>query len=110
MPVYEYKGVDANSKNVSGVVDAESEKVARAKLRKLKIFPTKLVQGGGKGTKKASKFFQTVKVEEIATMTRQLAVLLGAQIPLIDALGATLDQVENPLIRKALAETKDKVT
>lgn len=110
MPVFEYKGVDANSKNVSGVIDAESEKAARAKLRKQRVFPTKIVQGGARGGKKGGKFFQNVTVEEVASMTRQLAVLLGAQIPLIDSLAATLDQVENPIIRKALTETKDKVS
>lgn len=110
MPVFEYKGVDANSKNVSGVIDAESEKAARAKLRKQRIFPTKITQEGGKSGQKGAKLFQTVTVEEIASMTRQLSVLLGAQIPLIDSLAATLDQVENPIIRKALTETKDKVT
>lgn len=109
MPVFTYKGVDAASKNVSGVIDAESEKAARAKLRKMRVFPTKVALEGG-SSKKSSKFFQTVTVEEIASMTRQLAVLINASIPLIDALSATLDQVENPIIRTAMTEIKDKVT
>ncbi len=107
MPLYEYKGLDVNSKNVSGSVEAESEKVARAKLRKQRIYPTKISLSGSK--KSGSKFFQSVKVEEIASMTRQLAILLDAKLPLVDALNATLDQIENPLIRKAMTEIKDKV-
>lgn len=109
MPVFEYTGVDANSKKVSGVVDAESDKAARAKLRKQRIYPTKLVQ---EGTKKGFniRLFNKVTVEEVAGMTRQMAVLLGANIPLIDSIAATLDQVENQDIRKALAEIKERVS
>ncbi|MBU0505058.1 MAG: type II secretion system F family protein [bacterium] len=108
MPLFEYKGVDAKSKNVSGTVDAESEKAARAKLRRQKIFPTKISQQG-KGIKEI-RLFKGVKVEEIANMTRQLSVLLNANIPLIEALEATIDQVENPEIRKALTDIKGKVS
>jgi general secretion pathway protein F len=110
MPVFEYKGVDTQSKNVSGTVDADSEKNARAKLRRQKIFPTKLVPEGSSSSLKNIKLFQKVKVEDIATMSRQLAVLLNAKIPLIDSLEAIIDQVENPIIRKALSEIKEKVS
>jgi general secretion pathway protein F len=108
MPLFEYKGVDAKSKNVSGTVDADSEKAARTKLRRQKIFPTKISQQG-KGIKEV-RLFKGVKVEEIASMTRQLSVLINANIPLIDALEATTDQVEHPEIRKALTDIKGKVS
>ena len=39
MPVYEYKGLTSDGKNVSGIVDADTPKVARAKLRKEGVFP-----------------------------------------------------------------------
>lgn len=109
MAVFEYKGVDAKSKAVSGVIEADSEKAARIKLRKMRIFPTKVVPEGSGGGFKSIKLFQSVKVEEIATMCRQLSVLLNAKIPLIDSLAAVTDQVENPLIKKALTDIKGKV-
>ena len=43
-------------------------------------------------------------------MTRQLATLLGANIPLVDALSALADQIENPLLKKSISQIKDKVT
>lgn len=110
MPVFEYTGVDANSKKVSGVIDAESDKAARAKLRKQRIYPTKLVQEGSRKGLKDIRLFSGVTVEEVAAMTRQMAVLLGANIPLIDTLAATLEQVENQEIRKALADIKERVS
>ena len=109
MPVFNYKGVDANSKAVSGTVDADSEKGARGKLRKLRIYPTKVNLQGGSGSS-GRKLFQTVKVEDVANMCRQMSVLLNANIPLIDTLEAGADQSENPIIRKALSEIKEKVS
>ena len=46
MPLFEYKGIDSKQKSISGVIDAESERAARAKLRKQKIYPSKLVPEG----------------------------------------------------------------
>ncbi len=110
MPLYEYKGVDAASKSVSGVIDAESEKAARGKLRKQRIFPSKIVLAGSGTSLKNIKMFQSASVEEVAAMTRQLAILLNAKIPLIDSLAAVADQVENPIIKEAVQDIKEKVS
>ncbi|MCX5868959.1 MAG: hypothetical protein NT009_16020 [Proteobacteria bacterium] len=42
MPVYEYTALDSSGKGVKGMIDAESSKAARARLRKQGIFPTAL--------------------------------------------------------------------
>lgn len=114
MPVYEYKGIDSVGKDVSGIIDADSDKGARIKLRRQGIFTTQIFL---EGTKKSSlsgglrnfSLFQSVKTDEVAHMTRQLATLMGANIPLVDALGALQDQVENPLLKKSISQIKDKV-
>jgi len=109
MPVYHYKGIDAASKSIKGVVDAESEKAARAKLRKQRIYPTqlKMESHASRGNKA---FSSSVGGKDIALMTRQLAVLLNANIPLVEALAAVQDQIEHPLLRQALADIKEKVS
>lgn len=109
MPVFEYKGVDAKGKNTSGIVDAENEKAARLKLRKTGVFPTSIkLEGGAKGVSQAQ-FFNSVKTQDIAQMTRQLATLMGANIPLVEALAALTDQIEHPGLRKTISQIKDKV-
>ena len=42
MPLYAYRGLDAGGRAVGGVVDAESPRGARIKLRKTGVFPTDL--------------------------------------------------------------------
>lgn len=116
MSVFEYKGVDAAGKAVKGIIDAENERAARIKLRRSQVFPTHVVEEGkGKFSLsldqdvKVFKFFKKIKISEIAHMTRQLATLLGANIPLIDSLSALSEQVENLQLRNAIAQVKDKV-
>src|ERR1700693_3729470 len=42
MPVFAYRGLAANGRSVAGVIDADSARSARGKLRDLGIFPTDL--------------------------------------------------------------------
>lgn len=119
MAVFEYKGFDAAGKAVSGSVDSDGAKNARAKLRKQGIFPTDVVEqnakGGGVRGKGIniqidfSKYFQRVSAQDLSSLTSQLSTLVGAGIPMVEALSAMIDQVENPKLRVVLAEVRDKV-
>lgn len=97
------------------MVDAENERAGRMKLRRTGIFPTTIyVEGARRGISLPSNikflsFLQRVKTVELAHMTRQLATLLGANIPLVDSLTALQDQVENPILKKSVSQIKDKV-
>lgn len=115
MPVYEYKGIDSHGKNVSGIIDAENERAGRTKLRKNGVYTTSIYLEGSKSGFSLSvdikniSFFQKVKTAELAHMTRQLATLMGANIPLVDAMAALQDQIENPILKKSISQIKDKV-
>ncbi len=110
MPIYSYKGIDSTGKKVSGTLDADNLKVARARLRKINVFPTEVAEGSAaKSGTKGFKFFQKVSVQEIAEMTRQLATLIGANVPLVDSLNALVDQIENAKLKQALSDIRDKV-
>ncbi|HVO30153.1 MAG TPA: type II secretion system inner membrane protein GspF [bacterium] len=123
MPVYEYKALNASGKTETGIVDADSAKAARAKLRKTGIFPTELVEeasGPGAKPKLVKKsasvevdfkklFGGGVSTQDLAIMTRQLATLLGAGISMIEALNALTEQVENERLKVAISSIKEKV-
>ena len=117
MAVYEYLGMDAAGKPAKGIVDADSPKSARAKLRKQNVFPTDVwekKEGATRGSGLQlqvdfSKFGQSVSVEEIATMTSQMGTLIGAGIPLVDALSALVEQTENAKLKATLVDVRQKV-
>ncbi len=117
MPVYEYVGLDAGGKATKGIVDAESPKSARGRLRKQGVFPTEVwekKEGAtrGKGLNveiDVGKYFQRISVQDLATLTSQLSTLIGAGIPMVEALTALVDQTENPKLKAVLVEVRQKV-
>lgn len=115
MPVYSYKGVDVAGRESKGLIDAESPKAARAKLRKSGVFPTDLNVGGDEkislsGEMNLKARFERVKVEELSIMTRQLSTLIAAGIPVVDALNALTDQSENLKLKTAIIAIRERVT
>lgn len=111
MPIFEYKGLNKAGKNVKGILDAENMRTARVKLKKDQIFVTDIKDKKKADTKGKSgpKKGKVVGVKDLALMTRQLAVLIKANIPLVDTLAAVSEQVENPTLSEALADAKNLV-
>ena len=116
MPVFEYKALDISGKRIKGIIDADSPKVARLKLKAGGIFPTEISEDTRLKTPlssrevKLSKIFRRIKAQEITTMTRQLSTLVGAGLPLLASLSALIDQVSNPLLKKIITQVREEVT
>jgi general secretion pathway protein F len=115
MPVYEYTALDIKGKTISGIIDADSSRTARQKLRTSKIFPVSIneVHDTSKiKTKKSFSFkdsFSRVRPYEISMMTNQLATLLGAGLPLVSAMDALISQIRSQAFKKMLAKIKDSI-
>lgn len=111
MPIFEYKGITQAGKSVRATVDAENLRAARARLKKDGIFIVELRdKAKGKLSAKARKSSGGgVNVEDRAMMTRQLATLLKANIPLVEALNAVSEQVEKPALKEAIGDIKNMV-
>ena len=97
MPAYQYKAFDQKGKVITGLVDADSQKEARAKLRLQQVFATEIketAKGIGLTTEvKIKSLFKRIGPREIAVLTRQLATLLRAGLPLVRSLQAIEDRV-----------------
>lgn len=111
MPIFEYKGLTRDGKNVKGIIDSENIRAARTKLKKDNIFVVDIrdKKKGDIRKTKGPRSTKNVGVKELALMTRQLATLIKANIPLVDALTAVSEQVENPTLSEAIADCKNMV-
>jgi general secretion pathway protein F len=122
MPVFEYTGLTEAGKNVRGIRDAESSKVLRQMLRKDGVYLTEAraaEAGAVVGEQKtglsrevdvgAMLGFAGVSAQDLAIATRQLATLIGAGIPLVEALTALVDQIEQPRLKRIMGVVKQKV-
>ena len=116
MPVYAYRGFNAAGKEVHGTLDADSARAIKQTLRRDGIFLTELNEARGTAAAQGKKRLanlgllqERVGVQDVATATRQLATLVGAGIPLVDALVALIDQVDNARLKSVWSEVKQRV-
>jgi general secretion pathway protein F len=125
MPVYAYKGLTSEGKNVAGVIDADSPKGARLKLRRTGVFPTDLNEdrarretssagvAGESGLQLAQinfgQLFERITPQDLALMTRQLATLVGAGLPLVECIGALIEQIDNARMKRTLSQVREQV-
>lgn len=114
MPIFEYVAVDASGRERKGTLDAETERVARQKLRSLSLFPTALKEGKAVTREKSrdiKRYFiaSRVSVKDLSVATRQLATLVGAGLPLVSALQGLAEQTESFTLKAAFVEVREKV-
>lgn len=127
MAVYEYKGLTSDGKNIAGLVDADNPKAARLKLRKSGIFPMEVLESQGvelqgrslPGTARITPqavsrerlrrlLTERVTLQEMAVITRQMATLLSAGLPLLEVLAALGDQVEKRSLKWTIAQVRER--
>ena len=113
MAVFEYRGIlAASGKQVHGVRDADNAKSLRAVLKREGILLTSAQEEheGARGRRRRRDggfaLFNRVGVADVAMMTRQLATLVTAGIPLVEAVGALIEQVEKLELKRVLTQVR----
>lgn len=117
MPIYEYQGLNARGKASSGILDADSPRDLKDRLKRDGVFLTKYVEtdrggkkrtvGGEKaGSREVAFSFRRIKIMEVAEVTRQMATLVKAGIPVVEALQALSEQLENPKLKRVISQVK----
>lgn len=121
MPMYEYHGFNESGKAVKGLQESDTIKSARLLLRKEGILASQIKEvsarrsnskaGGGTSTFQFSlkNAFDRISTEALGIATRQLATLLQAGVPLIEALAALIEQVDSQRFKQVLSTIKSEV-
>ena len=112
MAVFEYRGIQiASGKPVKGYRDADNAKVLRGVLRRDGVLLTEAKEEAERGTtgRKINlfAFMQRPSTAEVAVMTRQLATLVRAGVPLVESVAALTEQVEKELLKKTLTAVRE---
>ena len=110
MPAFRYEAADAAGKTDKGVIEADSARQARTLLRARGLTPLLVDALGAQATKRGgSSFGKRLSAQENALVTRQLASLLVAGLPLDEALAALADQAERAYVGELLAAIRAEV-
>ncbi len=130
MPIYEYKAFASGGGVKTGIIDADTERDARSKLRKQDLLVSELSETRGGKKLKRKKKNRTHKAglmerlaakrkegrgpgpresELIGGVTRQLATLIGSGIALNEALNAIVDQAERRELETMFREIRESI-
>ncbi len=109
MPIYRYKGISRTGENRKGTLEAETPPQARKKLLADGVFPSSLEEDAGR-TAGISLPSLLGRQEFLPLLTRQLATLAGAGVPLVGALRSVAPQVDDPGSRKVLQDILEAIS
>lgn len=118
MPVYAYKGVSNSGKSVKGTISAENLRAARSRVRTDGVILTDLSETSAQSdsiknsiARKRFSFEMPARIpaSERSVATRQLATLISAGIPLVESLGALVEQVEHKALKAVIVQVRDRV-
>lgn len=104
MPQFAYKAHNADGVTVTGVVEGANEAEALQILREHELDPLSLRPYAKSFILRANELFGRVKTKDLVIFSRQLAVMMEANVPLVEALEIVVKQTENPRLRTTLAE------
>ncbi|KJY84094.1 general secretion pathway protein GspF [Vibrio galatheae] len=114
MAAFEYKALDAKGKTKKGVIEGDTARQVRARLKEQGLIPVELSEARQKAKKNANQatfqFKRGISTPDLALITRQLATLVQSGMPLEECLKAVSEQSEKPRIRTMLLAVRAKVT
>lgn len=106
MPAFRYEAIDPGGRERRGVVEAETARAARDRLRADGFTPTAVAPAAA--TRDA---LSGVRLDAATTalVTRQLATLVQSGMPLDQALAAVSEQADNPRAAKIIGVVRTQV-
>ena len=107
MEAYEYQAIDGGGRRVSGVLEADSPRQARTRLRERGLHPAAVSPVGGD---KHPGWRRGVPQAELSLLTGQLAALLASGLTVEQALSAQIEEAGRPALRAVLARVKAAVS
>ncbi len=108
---FKYTALNSKKQRIDGVVDAADRQGAIAALRKLDYRPLSITKASSGLS--LSFLNQGVKQDEMTIFTRQLAVMIGASVPLVKSLDSLAGKGKTPLqkiVKKVITQIEGGAT
>jgi general secretion pathway protein F len=113
MPAFSYSAVDKQDKVKKGILESDNAKQARQQLRNQGLKPLEIAPVNVKNTNKQASqktlFAPTMSASDLSLLTRQLATLVRAALPLEESLQAVAQQSESPKIQMILMAVRSDI-
>jgi general secretion pathway protein F len=110
LDAFEYQALDSSGKERRGVLEGDSPRQVRQQLRESGLTPLTISAASGKTAERKRGLFQKrINAMELALITRQMATLLRAGLPLEHVLKTTSQQTDKRHVERTLLAVRAKV-
>lgn len=110
MPQFKYEVKKGPGASSSGVLEAESQRAAVARLRDMGYFPISVEPYEEKAKKQSvSQSLVRIRLKDRNLFFRQLANLIESGMPITRALSTLVEQTENPKLRIIIEQLREDV-
>jgi general secretion pathway protein F len=111
MGAFEFVALDKSGKESKGLLEGDTPRHVRQMLRERQLLPVSVTEVAKKESRRQSNFSirRGMSASELALLTRQLATLSQAGLPLEEALLAVSQQNENPRTQSILLGVRSRV-
>lgn len=114
MPAFAYVALDTQGKESRGLLEGDSARQIRQQLREKSLVPLDVAEahGGRKSKEKTGRkplFARGISARELALLTRQMATLEQAGMPIEETLRAVSQQSEKPRIKSMMLSVRSRV-
>ena len=112
MGAFEYTALDASGREKKGVLEGDTARHVRALLREKQLLPVNVVEVEKREARRSERRFsfgRGISATDLAMLTRQLATLTRAGLPLEEALLAVSQQTEKPRVQAIVAGVRARV-
>jgi general secretion pathway protein F len=107
MPAFQYQAIDQSGKTCTGILEGDCTKSIRQQLRARNLIPVEvdILNKSRPGKRDRIK----LKKNSVCLITRQLATLIGAQLPIEKALLGVSEQTDGAKEKQVLLHVRTKV-
>jgi general secretion pathway protein F len=112
MGAFEYSALDQKGREKKGIIEGDSARLVRQQLRDQNLTPLAVDEVKKRQSNEKNNLFvinQRISTIELALMTRQLATLSRAGIPLDEATATVARQSIKPRVKKLLLGVRSKI-
>jgi general secretion pathway protein F len=112
MGAFQYVAVDPGGREHRGVLEGDTARHVRQLLREQKLLPVEVAEVESRERRSAQRTFsfrRGINTLDLALVTRQLATLVRAGLPLDEALQAVSEQTDKPRLKSIVLGVRAKV-
>jgi len=109
MAAFNYRALDSDGREVRGVLEAETSRIARGQLRDQQLSPIEVTPAGRRSLHSSHGGHARIRANSLSLLTRQWSTLLAAGLTIERALTALIEQTEDQGAKEVLAGVRAEV-